>query len=98
MLKRGLKDLNTISSYLSFQNIKPDLVISSLAMRAQTTALVLAERMAFKGKIHYMKELYQSSQEAYINVLSLQNDDDNVIFLIGHNPELTEFANFLLQR
>lgn len=81
---------------MSLQNIKPDLVISSLAMRAQTTALMLSEKIDYKGKIHYMKELYQSSQELYINVLSLQNDDDNLIFLVGHNPEITEFANFLL--
>ena len=81
---------------MSFQKIVPDLIVSSLAMRAQTTALMLAQKINYTGKIHYMKELYQSSREAYINVLSLQNDDDNSLFLVGHNPELTEFANFLL--
>lgn len=43
-----------------------------------------------------MKELYRSSPETYFNVLSLQDDIYNSIFLIGHNPELTEFANIIL--
>jgi len=94
--KRGHKDLTTISSYLSFQNIQPDLMISSLALRAQVTATELAKKIRYDGKITYMKELYQSSPEIYFNVLSLQDDTYESVFLIGHNPELTEFANIIL--
>jgi len=66
-------------------------------MRAQTTASELAKKIRFDGKVHYMKELYQSSTEIYFNILSLQDNDYNNIFLIGHNPELTEFANIILE-
>jgi len=66
-------------------------------MRAQTTASELAKKINFGGKVHYMKELYQSSPEIYFNILSLQDNDYNAIFLIGHNPELTEFANIILE-
>jgi phosphohistidine phosphatase len=31
-----------------------------------------------------------------MNVLTLQYDIHESIFLVGHNPELTEFANFLI--
>jgi len=81
---------------MSFQDIKPDLMISSLALRAQITSSELAKKINFKGKVHYMKELYQSSPEIYFNILSLQDDEYESIFLIGHNPELTEFANIIL--
>lgn len=95
--KRGHKDLNTISSYMSLQQIKPDLVLSSMALRSQMTADILAEKIKYKGNIHYMQELYNSRPETLMNVLTLQDDSHNIIFLIGHNPEITEFANFLIK-
>ena len=44
-----------------------------------------------------MEELYRSSPEIYLNILSLQDDEYDEIFLIGHNPELTEFSNIILK-
>jgi len=93
----GHKDLTTISSYLSLQEIKPDLILTSLALRAQITADELSKKIDYQGKIHYMEELYNSRPEKIMNVLTLQDDGYDTIFVIGHNPELTEFANFLIR-
>ena len=82
---------------MSLQHLKPDLILSSLALRAQTTAVELAKKIDYDGKIHYMKELYNTRPEIIMNVLTLQDDSYDTIFLIGHNPELTEFANFLIE-
>jgi len=95
--KRGHKDLDTISSYMSLQQLHPDLMISSLALRAQTTADQLAHKIGYEGRIHYMEELYNSRPDTIMNVLTLQDDSYETIFIIGHNPELTEFANFLVE-
>ncbi len=95
--KRGHKDLETISSYMSLQRLKPDLILSSLALRAQTTADILAKKIEYEGRIHYMAELYNTRPEKIINILTLQDDGYSSIFLVGHNPELTEFANFLVK-
>jgi phosphohistidine phosphatase len=95
--KRGHKDLDTISSYMSLQKLKPDLIISSLALRAQITADLLGKKIGYEGRIHYMEELYNSRPKILMNVLSLQDDSYETIFLVGHNPELTEFANFLVK-
>lgn len=95
--KRGHKDLDTISSYMSLQRLKPDLMLSSLALRAQTTADQLGKKIGYDGKIHYMEELYNSRPETIMNILTLQDDSYETIFVVGHNPELTEFANFLIE-
>jgi phosphohistidine phosphatase len=95
--KRGHRDLNTISSYMSVQKLKPDLMISSLALRAQTTADQLGKKIGYEGRIHYMEELYNSRPETIMNVLTLQDDSYETIFVVGHNPELTEFANFMIE-
>ncbi len=85
-----------MGSYLALQSLKPDLILSSLALHAQITADTLAKKIGYKGRIHYMDELYNSRPEKLLNVLTLQDDQYKTIFLIGHNPELTEFANFLI--
>jgi phosphohistidine phosphatase len=85
-----------MGSYLALQAIKPDLILSSLALRAQITADTLAKKIEYEGRIHYMDELYNSRPEKLMNVLTLQDEQYKTIFLIGHNPELTEFANFLI--
>lgn len=95
--KRGHKDLDAISSYMSIQNLKPDLMLSSLALRAQVTADQLGKKIGYEGRIHYMEELYNSRPDTIMNVLTLQDDGYETIFLIGHNPELTEFSNFLIE-
>ncbi len=69
--------------------------MSSSALRAQITAERLTKKLDYNGKIHYMNELYTSDPETIINILSLQDDDDKSIFIIGHNPELTELGNIL---
>ncbi len=94
--KRGIKDLNTMSSYMSLRQITPDVILSSSALRAQITADTLAEKINYTERIHYMEELYMTRPETLLNTLRLQDDHYNKIFLIGHNPELTEFANFLI--
>ena len=86
-----------MSSYMSLRSIEPDLMLSSSALRAQMTADQLAEKMEYQGRIHYMEELYMTRPETLLNIMTLQENEYDKIFLIGHNPELTEFANLLIE-
>lgn len=86
-----------MSSYLSLRQVKPNLILSSSALRAQLTADKLAKKIEYKGRIHYMEELYLSRSETLMSTLSLQDNSIGSIFLIGHNPELTEFGNLLIE-
>jgi len=86
-----------MSSYISLKQINPDLILSSLALRAQLTADEIAKKIDYQGKIHYMNELYMVRPEKLIDMLSLQDNQHDSIFLVGHNPELTELANSLIE-
>jgi phosphohistidine phosphatase len=85
-----------MGSYMALRQITPDLILSSMAFRAQLTADRLAKKIEYKSRIHYMEELYMVRPKTIMNILSLQDDMYSSIFLIGHNPELTEFANILI--
>ena len=93
--RQGIQDLETMSSYLALRNINPDLILSSAALRAQLTADRLAEKMEVYPSIEYMNELYLTSPEMHLNVLSLQDDIYNSIMIVGHNPALSELANLV---
>lgn len=86
-----------MGSFLSLRRIKPDIILSSLALRAQETADSLANNVGYKGKIHYMEGLYRADHETLLNTIVLQDNKYKNIFMIGHNPELTEFSNYLVK-
>jgi phosphohistidine phosphatase len=71
------------------------MILSSAALRTQLTADGLAEKIGYVDHIEYMDELYLTRPEMVMNVLSLQDDSYESIFLVGHNPTLTELANIL---
>ena len=96
--KRGLRDLETMSSYISLHNIQPDRILSSCALRTQLTADMLAQKTNHTSNIHYLEELYLTRPEMYLSVLSLQEDTLETIFLIGHNPALTELAETFIEK
>jgi len=80
---------------MALRNIKPDMILSSAALRAQLTADGLAEKIEYTQPVQYMDELYLTAPEMIINVLSLQEDSYESIMVVGHNPALSEVANIL---
>jgi phosphohistidine phosphatase len=84
-----------MGSYLKLRKIKPDLMLSSCALRAQLTANALAEKIGYSEHIYYMDELYLTKSEMVLNVLSTQEDQYENVFFVGHNPALTELVNML---
>jgi len=93
--KRGHKDIEMIGSYLRLKRVRPDLILSSAALRAQLTADLLGEKIGYEGSYRYLDELYLTPPEMLLNVLSLQEPEVESLFLIGHNPALSELANIL---
>jgi phosphohistidine phosphatase len=94
--KKGKKDINTIGSYLSLTGVNPQLILSSCALRAQQTTDLLAKKINFTGKKYYLEELYLTGVEDISEIISIQEDQVDSMFIIGHNPQLHELANSLI--
>ncbi len=82
-----------MGAYMALRRIKPDLILSTAALRGQLTADGLAKKTGYTLPVQYMSELYLTEPEMHINILSLQDDTYESIFLVGHNPALSELAN-----
>jgi len=95
--KRGQKDIVTIGSYMALRGISIDSMLSSCALRAQQTAVALGERLSFSGEQHFLNELYYGSNDAVMEILQAQDDSNESLCIIGHNPQLNELINRLTQ-
>jgi phosphohistidine phosphatase len=86
--ERGYSNANTMSKNF---NYKPDLIITSNAIRATSTALIFARNLKYiANNLIIKEELYDSSVKDYLSVI---NDIDNkfdTVLLFGHNPLITD--------
>jgi len=96
--KRGSKDLKLMGSYLLGKKIKPDLILSSPALRAKLTAKKISKKIKYDKDIKYIDKLYMPDPETILDILSDQKDKNKKIFVINHNPALTELANMLTDK
>lgn len=94
--KRGKRDLPFMANRLKDFGIKPDLILSSTAKRAKTTTEVVADTIGYDEEaIVYKEALYDSSYTNYRYLLDSLDDEINSIFIIAHNPTLTDVGEKL---
>ncbi len=93
--EKGLKNAPFMGKVLKNKNIKPDLIISSPANRAYTTAELIANEVGYDKVITPNQYIY----DAYVNTLqeliTYIQDDKDVVFLVGHNPGISALACIL---
>jgi phosphohistidine phosphatase len=94
--KRGKHDAPMMGRRLNDKKISPDLIISSLAVRAATTAKIISECLSYPlDKINYNDQLYEASGLSLMNIISEIDNQYKSVMLVGHNPGLTTVANLL---
>jgi len=93
---RGHRDAPAMAKRLLKEDININLLISSPAVRALTTAEYFAEAFGIKKK-EVMQEpsLYLAESKIFFDVISQINDDYKTVAVFSHNPGITEFANQL---
>jgi phosphohistidine phosphatase len=93
---RGLRDAPFMGKLLNEKGIKPDLIISSPAVRAATTAQYFANALDYPVKsIMYMEMIYGAGPKEILDMLNQMDDNLNCILLFGHNPDITALSNYL---
>jgi len=89
--KRGKRDAQSIGDWLHQQHLVPDLMVSSPANRAISTAKIVHKAIAVEGEIITQdKRLYQEGFGRLKTVLAECPTAARRILLVGHNPELED--------
>lgn len=95
--RRGEKNAPMMAARLTDAGIRPSLIMSSPAVRAWTTAKIVAREISYPVEfLQRENSLYLAGVERLLDLVAEQDTGFNSIVVVGHNPGLTEFANYLL--
>ena len=95
--KRGRRSAPDMGQRLAHQGHKPDLMISSPAKRAYSTAKTIAKELGFDpAAIVKDEDLYFSGIVSMCSVLEGLEDHHQKVMMFGHNPAMTSLLNALV--
>ena len=93
---RGKRDAPQMGQRLARRHVKPDLLVSSPALRALTTAHLIADEIGYRRKdIVVDDRLYASSPDDLLAVIRALDSKLDRVMLVGHNPEFSDLAHRL---
>ncbi len=94
--KRGKDNAPEMGRRLAKRNVLPDLMISSSAKRAFSTAKFIAKKISFPtNKIRKESLFYHGNIENIISIIQNVDDSVNILMIYGHNPGMTDLTNYL---
>ena len=95
--KRGKRDAPEMGRRLAAAGIRPSLIVSSPAVRAWSTAKIIADEIGYPREfLQRDSALYLASVNGILDVIVSQDAGFNNLMLVGHNPGFTDFANDLV--
>ena len=90
---RGLRNAPEMGKRIQGSGIRPDAWISSTALRAITTAEIMAEKIGFlQDQIQQNKDLYHASATELQEFIAGLDDRIRSVALFGHNPGMTSLV------
>jgi phosphohistidine phosphatase len=91
--ERGLRNAPEMGKRLQGLSIRPEVWISSTALRAMTTAEILAEQVGFpQDQIQRSTDLYHASATDLQEFIAGLDDAIGFAVLFGHNPGITSLV------
>ena len=95
--RRGKRDAPLMGERIHEHGIRPSLIVSSPATRAWTTAKIIATAINYPREFLQKEDtLYLASLNEILDVVVAQDSGFNNLMLVGHNPGMTDFVNFLV--
>jgi phosphohistidine phosphatase len=93
---RGKAAAKLIGRFLTKTNCVPDLVVTSSAVRACSTAQLAAEAGGWSTRMVVRDDLYASSAGAVLKLISRQAKGVERLMLVGHNPTWEDTIRLLI--
>jgi phosphohistidine phosphatase len=92
----GLQQSSKLGVYLYKKYTDISAIVCSSAIRAIQTAELISDQINFDiSKIQIDSELYEASVRIIFNKVCEFNNDWNEVIVVGHNPVLSYFVEYL---
>ena len=95
--KRGKKNAPQVGKLIKTEELTPDLIISSTAERALTTAEAVALACDYENEIKTTRQLYHAASSTYIEVLQTVDNAHERVMVVGHNPGIEDLVEQLTE-
>lgn len=90
----GIRQAASAGAFLRGQGMNLDIILSSGATRAETTAQLIAEQLSSRENLTIEDELYQASVGTLFETIRNSDQHQNIA-IVGHNPTVSYFAEFI---
>lgn len=89
---RGYNDSHRMAKEFIESNPRPQVFVSSPAIRAISTALIFAGEFDLpKSEIRIEPTLYDTDAEDYLNFIRSLDEKTESVMIFGHNPSISDF-------
>jgi len=95
LAESGENDVRRMAEKLQREDLVPDFLVSSPAVRALSTATGFAEVWKSSLAIRIEPSIYEAEVRSLLKVINNLDNDYQSAALFGHNPGITELANYL---
>ena len=96
LARRGIKAARKVGRFLNDSGTTPDLVLSSTAVRALTTAELAAESGEWGCEIITSGDLYASGPERVLEVIHEIDNGVDRLLIAGHEPTWSTLVTWLI--
>lgn len=94
--ERGYRDAPEMAARVKKAGVAPDLIISSHAIRAYSTAMIFADVMKYpQDEIRIFTKLYGATTNGYLSVIQSLPDQYKSVLLFAHNPTISQTLEVL---
>jgi phosphohistidine phosphatase len=96
LARRGVKAAKKMGRFLTEIGVIPDLVLSSTAVRAMSTAELAAEAGEWGCEIIARRDLYASAPERVLDAIGEIDDGIDRLLIAGHEPTWSTVVTWLI--
>lgn len=95
LTQKGQSDALKLGEFLSKQKVFPDCIIASPAQRTMQTAQIIADQLNYQNTIQQNQYIYEAYPQTLEEIIRYTQDNNETLFLIGHNPAISALAYLL---
>lgn len=94
--REGYRHAALVGQRLAQLNVKPDLFLTSPAVRTLQTSEIIADQIKFEStRVVVDDEVYEGSARVLLRIINGIDEKYNTVLLVAHNPGITFIAEYL---